>query len=351
MSYPCMLWHPQIAFSRAGVIGAPNDTALQNPAGSPMLIDEIRFSTSALGPVYGTMMVRIRLGQYDLTQNFVPISLIGQQVAGGAGPLGVWGLQNTPNLFLQRELYSWKLAKPLYIPGSEKLVVSYLAGQGTRLDDIATAYPPNIRMGIYGTVLEGDDIKKIPKKNAIPWVAYWKSNDRTVVVPGAGAAPAIGNLVENSSRSNLVNPFDQDLFVERFMGAIAIQNSQTVDAGTVTNAWTDAGNFLTGAANATLGNSDYIVRQIISKYITVQMTNSDGDACVRTPVPFDHIFSRLDKSWPCGVTVRPKAFFHVRLNENFASLNVGTVANPVAAQTVVVRPMITMVGYRELEMV
>lgn len=192
----------------------PLDSALLASAfRAPVYIDEVRFAYirylpdsvgAALG---GSLRVRMALGRYEVTQarnspfvpmwNFAPRSQVSAET--------------------QQGMYRWRLPKPLFVPAGAMLSTSIYrtvdGDNGTVL--VAVAYagrfiPP-------GT--------PPPRSIDVPFVSLYEGT--------AGAGTGM------SSELDLVNPFQEPLFVQRFICRVQESNAMD-DLGTAEMKITDS---------------------------------------------------------------------------------------------------------------
>lgn len=261
-----------------------------------MLLDEVRIyitgATVATPITYG-LGLDLKLGRVPLTKDFVPIANFGKALNDDPDPPGILIGQGPMNV---RGPWTWRLPKPLYIPATEFLIPRifnnpvYAASQ-TRTITIAYA----------GRALDVDE--RVPDAIDVPYVSYWQTP-----IQSAGSATP-----QQSTEADLVNPFNEPLAVQRFIGRCWANGAQFPGAGV-------------------LGFPD------VGFSVAVRAANSNGVIMVKDPTPFPTVFSLTDRSWTVNSLLAPKGFFIFYLDfDQFGEEQVDDIA-----------PMISMVGYRKV---
>lgn len=272
----------------------------QNPFRTPMLIDEIRMSfdesiedPTAVDPF--SIQLKLALGRDPLTNDFIPMPMLGKLLNPGRQT-------NDPLI------YTWKFPRPLYVPGTELLIPTMF---NSPMPGTAGRAAP-VRLTYAGRSL--DPNYQQPKTIALPFAAIWK---------GLAQGIDLGNVPtsDDSTESDLVNPFDRPLYVQRMIGRIRATNSDGVGTAAGTGDALDDLNDSSLAQNSTL----------------IQMTDSLGRQAVRDPTPFSNVFNAIDRAWTINTMLPPKGFFIVHLDEDYGS----SLSDSDFAQ-----PMVSMIGYR-----
>jgi hypothetical protein len=301
------------------IVQIPDTTRLKNPFDTGMWLDEIRFRVSqptsgSVGDPDGAYMAigaEIRMGRMPLTSGYVPIGLLAKVLLG----------EQTTNGDLSSQLiwpgaayHTWKLPKPLFVPATEVVIPKFTnipnyqgLGDG----------PLVVEVALVGRVCPRE--MPAPDVLCVPWAASWLS---TIIAASGQSNP----VLEQSAEKDLVNPFDDPLFVERFIGRSALVPASL---SFQTFEWYSAGL----GVNAGPAYGD--------RLITVQAYDSFGNILVRDPTPFQHLFQILDRSWTVNSMLQPKGFFIFQLARDFTN-----VSRPVAGLQNGVG--IGMVGYRRV---
>ena len=238
-------------------------TALTNPSRNAMLLDEIRIRVLE---IQEPLLIRaqFRLGRVPLTNGFVPIGCFGKSLLPG-----------------DATQFTWKLPRPMYIPPGE-----FLAAQFQYASDVVAAFPsasPVVQVLYCGRSLASDFPR--PAEIDVPWVAAFIPPPR---------ASGVADYIDVSTESDLVNPFDVPVKVQRFIGFFFGSASSVKEAVGFAD--------LTGAA-----------------YMTVRAADSRGRIMVRDSTPFSHLFSHIDKSWDVNTVLEPHGFYLFQLDRAYST--------------------------------
>lgn len=290
-----------------GSFGLADTTKLENPFQAPMWLDEIRFripesaAGGALGQAWSSLRVELKLGNLSLTNGFVPISLLGKVLNDSVNV----GENNSPYIF------TWRLPKPLFIPARELLrpTMYFEPYSGGVLKVVTIIYC--CRPLPRGT--------PTPAVMQVPWVTFFKPPNLTMI---AGSAAV--DTTNQSTPSDLYNPWDEELHVQRFIGRLMCQGAGGEDQNhmSIASALVD---LATGAI--TIGT-------------LVSAQDSQNNILIRDPTPFAHVFDFIDRSWTVNCRLPPKGFFLFTVDRLWSGYL------PVASLTATVG--ISMVGWREV---
>lgn len=295
---PLILQAQIVAPAGGGAMGLADTTRLENPFQAPMWIDEIRFRIPGGNTVeWSSISIELKLGNLSLTRSNVPIGLFGKVLTD----------QNFDSDSGTQYEYTWKLPKPLFIPARELLrpTVYFQAYAGATSRTVTILYVCRPLPRDYPT----------PKNLQVPWVSYFQPPNLTL--PSASA-----DRSDASTPSDLYNPWDQDLHVQRFIGrllprnvASEMQNLMSLDSAKV---------------DLTTG--------LVTTGTLVSAQDSMNNILIRDPTPFGHVFDFIDRSWTVNCILPPKGFYLFtvdRLWSNYAAALTASVC-------------IGMVGWREV---
>lgn len=291
---------------RSGATGGPPIAAFKNPTGQDMELLEMKFEVS--GPItqtnttlnfqaYGSSVSgQLMYGTEQLTNGSVPLWNFGRQ----ENPLAETKVDNQYTTVFNS--YTWRLPRPLYVPAGAVIIPTFTH---TGLTSSAL----NVRVGYSGRT-----IFKKPKNVFLPWVASYSS-------PAFSPASSAGSA--QSSELDLVNPFDQPLNLQRFVGRI-----QGVDVN---------GNVVDETTSSLIAN----------QYLMARMNDSYGRAIVRNYVPFSSVFSPVTRSWEMsnGARLDPNSYYRLFLNKLVSPSDV-VAFNPNALAQFQV--LASMVGWRKV---
>ena len=297
-----------------GSFGLADPTRLENPFQGPMWLDEIRFrlptadGKTGFAP-WSRLSIELKLGELPLTRSFVPISLFGKvlndSVVGGSQ------LENKPP-----GVFTWKLPKPLYIPARDFLrpTMYFEPYPGITTDQTVTiAYA--CRPIPKGT--------PPPRVLQLPWVSYFKPPEIAV-----GST----DQTDQSTPSDLYNPWVQDLHVQRFIGRLMVTRSDLPS-----QTFEDDGFMSLASANINLDTG----LPITGTFVSAQ--DSLNNILVRDPTPFAHVFDFVDRSWTVNSVLPPKGFYLFTVDRLWSAY-----ASPIPYTATV---GIGMVGWREVQYV
>lgn len=311
--------------------GSGAEAALINRTGRPILIDEIKIVCSIYDGTGGTelahaqtdpqspaaaptsipddvyvltesplraLSVRFTLGGIALTRDFVPVS----------GMATGWDLRSSAFCVV------WRPTVPIYIEDGEFL-------------------RPDLRYSNYAGPILGAGLT--PNTAISPHVTYacrvledpqdWLHDGDARVLPylttfAPAALPMFAQNLVVSSDSDLMNPLDCDLFVDRLVGAVT---SQIYD--TLIGVLDQTTQLLAGASPGPLAN-------IPERGIFVRMETSRGLTIIKHGAPFSHVFNAVDGVWWMNTKLGPREFFRVYLDVDFtdatAFMNDGSTVAP-----------------------
>lgn len=300
-----------------GSVGGVNADALVSPYGLPMEIHEIKWMLSApTNVVIGAGMgCNLELGDFKITNGYVPINAFCRSIL--VTPFGGDFVDFSMSTFNGEEIptvpsfasFVWRLQRPIFVPAGSVLLPKF-QHQNLIPDDIS------IQITYSGVTLPAT---YRPKKLVLPWVAYWTADG---VVYNAAS-------VQLSLENDLVNPWDEPLHVQRFVGRINY-------SGNISSV--PPSERFTMGLNAT-GNG---LAEMIGKYFTLQMTHSSGANIIQSPTKFESVFYSSRRAWDINVTIPPKSYFIVQMSKIADAIASGSTA------ALRFQPIIGMVGFREI---
>ena len=295
MESPILLTAEFSLLPGADTKGLADSSLLQNPFGTAMLLDEIRFTVNnfqhSRGGEGGIIRAAFKLGRTPITNGFIPIWNFGKVL----NPIEALGAVTVST-------FTWKLPKPLYIPPSEYLIPTLQnIAMPSGLDLTA-----KVRVTYAGRSLASNH--PTPKAIHVPWVTAY-------LTPFRGA----GTFTDQSTEADLVNPFNESLNVQRFIGRILVDKI---------------------TATEEVGESVTYYAGLGSRLTTVRMTNSNGVILVRDNTPFNHLFNATDRSWTVNAILPPKGFYLAFFSQNHTGMDAAGY----------VSSMISMIGHREVKL-
>lgn len=237
--------------------------ALRNPYRTPILVDEIRW-TSGFSPNTG---LELKIGNVYLTRGFVPYCIFGNRLS---SPFAQ-GAQ------------TWRLPTPLFLcPGEEVTARFALNNDG---------YIPGMGIALAGRAL--DDCVSYPDTISVPYITYYR-----------GPLNAQGaNYIDDTSVTDLVNPFETPMRAQRFLGCVL----QGATSGITNNL--PENESLT--SSALIGFGDNTTE---NAYYTVSMVDHLANPTVRNATTWASVFSSIDRSWLINTTLPPKGYYLATIN-------------------------------------
>ena len=275
--------------------------ALRNPFRSGMYIHSVKFRVdmAAASTGDGTMLpiyAQLNMGRHWLMPRQVPVYRLDKVYVAGTD------IGATLAAVQEWNCYIWRFPKPLYVPEGEVLVPNlyYSPDQGSNDTDVDVVVSYNV-----------SSTEDEPKEINVPFANVWV---------GAGSNQADAATVEASNENDLVNPYQEDVFVKRMCGIIT-REFRTVDTGGCSDA----------AINApAIGNS----------LLNLTIISSSGQSVGRDPIPFNHLFAQ-DRSWTINTWLKSHAYMLVTAYEDLSSMTTSGGGTRV-------RPQIVINGYRRV---
>lgn len=306
MRYPVILQN-EIASLAANAVGSPSDfRGLQNRTDRVIRIEELRFmqtrsTLSGSGWIatrdgFPTSEVQLRLGNEPITADFVPLPAMtwphdflhegGWGVSGGtADALGGYYL---------------RFSKPVLLNPKQFIGVQYRHAATT-----------SQRLVVTALCRPTDSVTQ----HFMPWIAKWTPPART---------DGVANYVDGSTEADLVNPFDSEMLIERFIGRVF---HGTLAGSTLKEIGQQAG--------AAVDNQG----QLLFDSLRVRLDDHKGTQIVRDATPFGIVFEAIRKSWVVNTQIDSKGFYRMTLESKLATQIVSGTPAPVQAY-------IGMLGYR-----
>lgn len=187
--------------------------------------------------------------------------------------------------------WQWKFQKPLYVPEGAVVVPKLYNNSGVTVQ---------VRLTYVCQEAPGP----APQELYIPFAANFI---------GAGGVGGANVFTDISQESDLLNPFDEPVFVRRMVGRVA--KDRTSDA-------------------------QYSDQDLVGLGLKVRMSGSSGRAVVRDPVPFNHLFPTTHRQWLTNSVLAPRGYYVVAVEQDYSAFG-GLSANRF-------QPVIGMSGYRKV---
>lgn len=258
-----------------------NKFDLVNPYKEPVFLDEIRFDyIQDTAGIYSTDDVKVELliGNTLLTNKPIPIASLNTSFNPHVGSQAT----RTTNGIV------YKLAKPLILNPEDVLTPRIHNGLAVALNMQITYVMRRIAGGID------------PSQIWYPYIANWTSSTFTIQ---SSTAP----FVIESTQSDLVNPHDVPLHLDRMIGYTAKLNTSYPNAAAVV--------------------------------LNLKMLDAAGNAFIRDQTPFASVFNMSDWTFKMNALLQPHEFFIVQLSYENDGQYLANALSDYDAR-------ITMIGYR-----
>ena len=260
-------------------------------------------STTVLTNLGTTIQLKLELGEYKITNGYIPIWLFGPRHdcatevnlarSSSAAPFDV---ESGPAPCC---VYRWILPCPLLLTQNDNIIAQVKRESSdiyTAVVGVASARTYRVQLSFVGRYL--DPNIKIGPTVKVPYVTSFLG--------------LRGTKCNISKHQDLENPFQVPYHIERINGRI---EAYMLQEG---NNW----------------QVDYLGHEPILK-----MTDSQGYIVVQPNTPFNDVFEVGRRDWIVRRDLAPRQYYIAEVDENVAS----TVTNLYG----LTRPMISLVGYRE----
>jgi hypothetical protein len=307
--------------------GGVNAIALRNPMHLPMEILAITFQLEMPGlfavdeevvPVGnilgGIIAAKIDLGQYPITNGYVPVWNMGRSVqaydeAPPWGPFVTDPSSPTGQSVPTTQTYQWVLPRPLYVPADSVLTPTF-QHRGLFTD------PITVNVGYVCRSLPAD---YVPKKINLPYAAAFVTKNFDLTTIAANGFP----VQQTSTETDLVNSFDETLILQRFTGRALMYNNANPKLSDET------GQPLSAWANAAL---------------EVRMIDSHGRPIIPNFTNFRAAFAGMTRSWEMDKSqMMDKRSYYI------ATVNMQDLGDPASdTDAFTLQAAIGLVGWREI---
>ncbi len=220
---------------------------LQNPFREGMFIDEVRISVPTAN--FSDIFLKLDLGRVPLTNGFISPMCFAKAI-------------NIDILSSPNYIFTWRFPRPLFVPGNELLVPTF---RNNPLNPPGATIESSITY-----VCRSYTGNKQPDVLNVPWCAAYQTPAKSDAIVFA--------YTEESTESDLTNPFNEPLHLQRFVSA---RPAYSIDS---------LAHFLTN--------------------VLVRMSDSQGRHVVATPTPIGNLcFLPEGGVWNVNAVMPPKSFF------------------------------------------
>lgn len=318
-SYPILLSTQVVVPNGGGVVTADADD-LQNDHQRDIQIEEIRFfvfvnSNMAVGGNPSSVetnpaarvRVKLKMGRFDLTNNFIPLWLLGPRlvsvpgniIGGDSGFDGLPGFYNAAGNGTETvwDYQRWRFPRPLIVRHGSTLMAQFqvLQPDGSTVQGARSNTSYTVYIALVGRTFD----REVPKKIPVPYATAW-------------IADAVTQGLQ-SGDDQLVNKFNVDLHLQRFIGRVASELTGGL--------WYDGGDGGTAAP------------------FSLTLNDSSGYQIVETTTDWSDVFNQARKTLNASGVLGPRQWYKARISQ--AALPLG---GPGSV------PMISLIGWREEEL-
>lgn len=313
--------------------GAPVSERLVNPRGNSIEIYQIVFVvTSPNAVVNGTSLsVKLEMGPIRYTNNFVPIGVFDRAASGPQQNEEIESLAIVNNgTFIGGGFYTWRLAFPIIVPPKAVCVPTFRT---------LAAFSTDVTVDVYYI---GRTSPVTPKdKITIPYVSSWigRLNPDMIYLRDAGLSTEYTEEVA-SSPTDLINSLPVPLVVDAFVGRMfeTVAMNQNWQGGPVLPA-----DISTYAGNSIFSRD--VNEPFNSTLCMIRMQSAHGYEIVRDWTPFNLVFSRMERWFPCRMILAPNQYITAELSFGKPYTVAATVSIPDRLMT-----QIGMIGHAELDL-
>lgn len=278
----------------------------------PMKVKDIVFDWDWTVPsrgvqqTYGAPLgdaIRIRAGyrNHPLTNGYVPVNLLGRTRNWQAStPSFIQAAQTVHSTFV------WEFPTPMWLPPNVPLTISALHQNDFAVQSAATS-TLSLDITIRG---ELDEVGIIPRYIDIPYASAFLGAVQSTVGPPTGVAPPV---TERSGQSDLYNPFDVPLSVERLSYEISLSSHGKDGATNANFAPTDSTSAQDQTAQILAGQNYGLDR----RYVTMKLAAAVGRALIKDLIPIGAVLSANDRSLDLRTVLDPKQFYIATIVSQF----------------------------------
>lgn len=301
MNYPVILYGSIPSLAPKTIAGVPDERALQNRTDSTVRVKEIRFRIEPLSVTMnnpGDIAVQIRIGNTPITEGFVQLVAMVWPADASAGRED--GL--TP--VADKLPFLLRLSRPVLLAPGERIMV-----QAQHLDLGMTS--PTAAVATLISVTAICEPVTRGTKGFTPWLAAYRT---PIHLDGSGV------YEDSSTEADLVNPFDDSMFIERIIGRVIV------------------GDYANGEHIAFGGSND---RNLLFDAIRLRMDDHQSGQIIRDATPIGVALEFVTRSWVVNSMIAAKGFYRVTVQSKLSPAVLTNIFGPK------IYTAIGMLGYRE----
>lgn len=305
----------------AGVDQGPDSgAAFVNIYRQPIWVDELRFTWDdviAAGPTFpfvsnngDVIRAQVYYGREPLTAGFVPVNLLCRQIDPQVNAPPLAGNTTATTSWI------WKLPAPLYLPENARLDIQ-IQNQNDFVNAAALSGftlngpPPatTVRVNLVGRFARQHpgDVIDVPYAAKFLGQIFGSTN-------GGGDSGQEPPSTEQSGPTDLVNPFNVPLAIERFIFTIGTTGRDANFRFIPTDGVSAQGAFSAG---------------LDKRYVRMRFSTHDGLSIVNDYMPIGAVFANCDRSWEVNSVLIPQGYYVADLIEEEPIIAAFAVADSV----------------------
>lgn len=298
MNYPVILYGSIPSLAPKSIAGISDERALQNRTDRVIRVREIRFRVESLVGSeidLGDIAVQLRIGNTPITEGFVQLVAMVWPADASSGP------EDNINA---RMPFLIRFSRPVLLAPGERIMM-----QAQHLDLQMSGAAGAAKLVSATAICEE---APVGTKGFTPWIAAYRTPTH---VDGAGV------YEDTSTEADLVNPFDDSMFIERIIGRVI------------------RGDTGSGEAIVFGGGGE---RNLLLDAIRVRMDDHQSAQIIRDATPIGVAFEFVTRSWVVNSMLASKGFYRVTVQSKLSPKVTSFVG------TTNLYTAIGMLGYREV---
>ena len=295
----------------AGGVGSPSTPdAFNNKFKYPILVRDIvidwdwTIPTRAVAQTYGAPLgdairIQVKYCNQPLTSGYIPVRLLGH-ISDWRGSTPGFTVSTAVSGSTLHSSFRWVFRRPLWLPPDAPLTI-----QIQHQNDFAVNVPAaaqDVDVTVRGTL---DESGVIPQFVDVPYAAmFLGAVQSTVVANTTGVAPVV---TERSGQTDLFNPFDQTLMLERMKYEISVSSHGNDGATNANFAPTDEVSAQDQTSQLNNGQAYGLDR----RYVVIKLSSSDGRNLIQNFTPIGGVLSTTQyrRGMANNTILEPGAFY------------------------------------------
>jgi hypothetical protein len=328
-----------------GVDGPDTPDAFNNKFPYPILVNDVvidwdwNVTSRSLVKTYGAPLgdairISLKYKNHPLTSGLIPVRLLAR-ITDWRSSTPPFSSATATSGNTVHSTFLWRLPRPLWMAPNTTLTVQ-VSHQNDFTVDIP-AGPQDVDVTVRG---ELDESGIVPDYIDLPYASFFLGNVLSTTGAQTGVAPVV---TERTGQTDLFNPFDQPLMVDRMQYEISVSSHGK-----------DLDN---GAANANFAPTDEVSAQdqtallnsgqaygLDRRYVQLKMTSSKGRNLIKDFIPIGNVLSSTNRAMAANTILHPKHYYLATMQ---SQMPLFTDRGPLPFQ---MRTGLSLVGGRRLTM-